>query len=90
MKTGTLKKLLLCAFVLCFSVIGLAAANYLKVYDQATQMMVNGNYAEAANLFDSIASYEDSSNLSMYCKANDLAEQGKYEEAINAFEFFLV
>ena len=50
--------------------------------------MVDGDYSGAAELFDSIANYEDSANLSMYCKANQLALQGEYDEAISAFEFF--
>ena len=83
-----IKNLLICALVFCFALISIGATKYSKIYEDATQMMVDGDYAGAANLFDSIASYEDSSKLAMYCKANSLAEQGKYDEAINAFEFF--
>ena len=88
MKKTILKKLLLCAFVFCFAATSIGATKYTKVYEEANQLMVDGDFAGAAELFDSIASYEDSSNLSMYCKANLLAEQGNYDEAINAFEFF--
>ena len=88
MKKGVVKKLLLCAFVICFATIGIGATKFSKVYENATQLMVDGDYAGAAELFDSIANYEDSINLSMYCKANLLAQQGKYDEAISAFEFF--
>ena len=88
MRRTTLTKLFLCTFVLLFAAISIGATKFSKVYENATQLMVDGDYAGAAELFDSIASYEDSSTLSMYCKANSLAQQGKYEEAISAFEFF--
>ena len=88
MKKSVVKKLLLCAFVMCFAAISIGATKFSKVYDDATQRMVDGDYSGAAELFDSIANYEDSANLSMYCKANQLALQGEYDEAISAFEFF--
>ena len=88
MRRAIFKKLLLCAFILCFAAISIGATKFSKIYDNATQLMVDGDFAGAAELFDSIASYEDAANLSMYCKANLLAEQGKYDEAISAFEFF--
>ncbi len=88
MKRSITKKLILCLLVFCFAAVSVGATKFSKVYDNATQLMVDGDYAGAAELFDSIASYEDSANLSMYCKANLLAEQGKYDEAISAFEFF--
>ncbi len=88
MKREHLKRVLLCILVLCFAAVSVGATKFSKVYDNATQLMVDGDYAGAAELFDSIASYEDASSLSMYCKANLLAEQGNYDEAINAFEFF--
>ena len=84
----SMKKVLICVFVFCFALICIGATKYSKIYEDATQLMVDGDYAGAASLFDSIASYEDSSKLAMYCKANSLAEQGKYDEAIDAFEFF--
>lgn len=88
MKLEYLKRVLLCIFVLCYAVVSVGATKFSKVYDNATQLMVDGDYAGAAELYDSIASYEDASSLSMYCKANLLAEQGNYDEAIAAFEFF--
>lgn len=88
MKREYLKKLLMCILVLSFAAISIGATKFSKVYDNATQLMVDGDYAGAAELFDSIASYEDASSLSMYCKANLLAEQGNYDEAVSAFEFF--
>ena len=70
MNRGIGKKLLLCVFVLCFAAISIGATRFSKVYNNAAQLMVDGDYAGAAKLFDSIASYEDSSTLSMYCKMN--------------------
>ena len=55
-----------------------------KVYDNAQTQLAQGNYEKAAELFDSISSYEDSSKMSMYSKALAYGESGKYDDAISA------
>lgn len=57
-----------------------------KVYDKAQTQLSQGNYEKAAELFDSISGYEDSSKMSMYSKALAFGESGKYDDAIKAFE----
>ena len=81
-------RLIVCVLILVFAFSGVAASKSSKTYDKAVDKMAAGAYAEAAELFDSISSYEDASILGMYCKAIAMAQEGKYEDALSAFEFF--
>ncbi len=63
-----------------------AAAKPEKIYDEAQSLLAHGKYAEAAEKFGSIGSYEDASVLAMYCKACALAESGHYDIAITALQ----
>ena len=87
-RESLLTRLLACILVLTFAFSGIAASKTSKVYDNAIDKMSEGAYAEAAELFDNISSYEDASTLGMYCKAIALAQDGYYENAISAFDFF--
>ena len=81
-----LRKLLAVLLVLCACVFMMGASKASKTYEKAQDAMAEGNYAEAAELFDSISSYEDSSMLSMYCKACALGAEGQYKAAVSAFQ----
>ena len=88
MKEIILRKVLPCLLVFSFAFSSVAALDLTKTYDKANQMMVAKDFTGAAQLFDSISFYEDSSMLAMYCRANQLAADGNYDKAIEAFESF--
>ena len=52
-------RLIACVLVLIFAISSMAASKASKTYDNAVDKMADGEYAEAAELFDSIGSYED-------------------------------
>ena len=78
---------LLTVTVAVFSMVMCAAASSpAKVYEEAQDMMINGNYTQAAEQFEKYAFYEDASVLGMYCRAAALAEQGEHLAAAEAFD----
>ena len=68
--------------ILCLS--GCAASDESK-YKNAQSLLGKGQYSEAAEIFDALGSYEDSTRLSMYAKAVLAGESGDYETAFSAF-----
>ena len=56
-----------------------------KTYEKATKLLNDGKYAEAAEKFESLGSYEDASQMTMYAKAINEAENGNFEVAFKAF-----
>ena len=55
-------------------------------YEKAQSLMAKGEYTEAAEKFDELGAYEESSKLSMYCKAAAAGEAGDYATAFSTFE----
>ena len=55
-------------------------------YKKAQELLSQGKYAEAAEKFESIGSFEDASTLTIYCKACALCEAGEFETGISALE----
>jgi len=51
----------------------------------AQALMAEGKYAEAAERFEALGSYEESSMLTMYCKAAAAGERGDYDTAFSGF-----
>ena len=47
-----------------------------KTYEKATKLLNDGKYAEAAEKFESLGSYEDASQMTMYAKAIYLPSSG--------------
>lgn len=58
-----------------------------KTYENAQKALVNGEYEKAAELFESISTYEDSSKLAMYSRALLYGEQEDYAKAIETLGF---
>ena len=56
-----------------------------KAYKSASKMLDEGKYAEAAEKFEKLGSYEDASQMTMYAKALNEAESGNYDTALKAF-----
>ena len=81
------KKVLCILLVIALAVSGIAATKPAKVYEDAQEKMAAGEYEKAAELFESISSYEDSSKQAMYCKALAYGEKGDYDNAIKALGF---
>ena len=54
-------------------------------YMNAQTLMAEGKYAEAAERFEALGSYEESSMLTMYCKAAAAGERGDYGTAFSGF-----
>lgn len=59
-----------------------------EMYTQAQVLLVQGDYSEAAAIFDALGVYSDSSQMAMYCKAIAMAEVyggAGYLLAVDAF-----
>ena len=54
-------------------------------YERAQSLMAKGSYSEAADVFDKLGSYEESTRLSMYCKAAAAGESGDFDTAFSTF-----
>ena len=85
-----MKKLL--AVVICICLLGSiataenATAKLQELYSSAELLMATGNYSEAADIFDSLGAFSDSSQMAMYCKAVSAAEDlGFYDIAVSTF-----
>lgn len=81
MKTA-LAAVLLAAMMLMMTACGNSQE---KTYEKATKLLNDGKYAEAAEKFESLGSYEDASQMTMYAKAINEAENGNFEVAFKAF-----
>lgn len=57
----------------------------LMAYQEAEELMYQGNYQAAAAKFDALSLYSDSSQMATYCRALDCLNQEKYDTAISAF-----
>lgn len=55
-------------------------------YKSAEKRMTQGNYTEAAEIFEELAGYSDSAQMAIYCKAVAAADRGNYALAIDALE----
>ena len=55
-------------------------------YKNAQSLLSKEQYKAAAEIFDALGSYEDSSKMAMYCKAAAAGENGDYDAAIKSFE----
>lgn len=84
---GKLKKAICLILVIVIAFSGIAASKPAKTYDKAQKEMTKGAYEKAAELFESISSYEDASQQAMYCKALAFGEKGQYEDAVKALKF---
>ena len=77
-------------FIAIFMALTLSAcggSTATRTYDRAQKALVHGNYEKAAELFESIANYEDASKLAMYSKALHYGEQKEYTKAIDTLAF---
>ena len=80
----------LCALLLLMIMISLAAcggSTTARTYDKAQEALTKGEFEKAAELFDNINSYEDSSKMAMYSKALLYGEQKNYKRAIETLTF---
>ena len=66
---------------------GCGSTGLSKTYDKAQNCLAEGKYEEAAELFDSISTYEDSSRLALYSKALLYGEQENYKKALETLDF---
>ena len=57
-----------------------------KTYESASNLLNKGKYAEAAEKFEKLGSYEDASQMTMYAKALNEVESGNYEVALKTFD----
>ena len=82
MKKRILSILLICALLLALA--GCAPMDYKK----AQNMMRNGEYNAAAEIFEALGEYKDSAELLMQCRkgaADQLMENGQYVQAAEAY-----
>ena len=78
--------ILLASFMMVF-LSACGGSSVSKTYEKAQEALVNGNYENAAELFESINSSEDSSKLALYSKALLYGEQENYDKAIETLVF---
>jgi len=57
-----------------------------STYNSAQNLLSQGKYSKAAQKFESLGGYEDSSTLATYCKACELCESGDFKNGISALE----
>ncbi len=83
---STVKGLCL-ALLLCVALGALCGctASEQSRYEDAQALMAQGKYAEAAEKFTALGSYEESGRYAAFCKAMDAGERGDYEAAVNGF-----
>ena len=54
-------------------------------YKDAGKLLDDGKYAEAAEKFKALGSYEDSSQMALYAQARQAEDEGDYETATNIY-----
>ena len=54
-------------------------------YESAQSLMAQGKYAQAAEKFASLGSYEEASRLAIYCRAAAAGESGDYDTCFDGF-----
>ena len=59
-----------------------ALADAAKDYQKAQNLLAASRFAEAAEAFGRLGSYEEAALLAMYCRACAMAEAGEYDTAI--------
>ena len=77
----------LCAVVLCFCLLTtITGCSPESKYTKANKLLAEGNYAKAAEQFESLGSFEDAPMLTMYAKAAAAGEAGQFDACLQAFE----
>ena len=71
----------LCAFLLLTGF----ASSFEKSYQEAEELLIQGDFDAASARFRELGSYEEASRLLMYSRAASIAERGDYETARRAF-----
>ena len=82
-----MKKKVLLLLMLILTVVFLSGCqeSIATKYTNAQTLMAEGKFSEAAEKFESLGSYEESSMLAMYCKAAAAGESGDYDTALSGF-----
>jgi hypothetical protein len=55
-------------------------------YEAANRLLAKGKYEKAAEAFEALGSYQDSSLMTIYAKAAAAGENGEYEVCLRAFD----
>lgn len=88
MKRGLICILIVFAIMLTLSpTTVLAASKAAKTYDKAQDALIDGEYQKAAELFESISSYEDAAQYALYAKALWYGADEKYDDALKTLAF---
>lgn len=83
-----MKRIIILLFIFVFS-LGIANAetsteDLQEIYSQAELLMVQGDYAGAAALYEQLSVYSDAAQMALYCKAVYAADMGFYAVAVDA------
>ena len=83
-----MKRIIILLFIFVFS-LGIANAetsteDLQEIYSQAELLMVQGDYAGAAALYEQLSVYSDAAQMTLYCKAVYAADMGFYAVAVDA------
>lgn len=82
---NTFKRLLALCLFMCM-LLGPAHADYQDAYDEGQRLLSKGEYAFAAEIFESLNGYADAPLLFTYCRTLAAAEAGEYALAIASLE----
>ena len=77
---------LILLFVLALALLSACSEGEKQKYESAQSLMAQRKYAQAAEKFASLGSYEDASRLAIYCKAAAAGESGDYATCFRGFE----
>ena len=81
-----IKKTVLALLLLAMLLVLTSCGGPEATYKSANNLLAKGKYAEAAEKYASLGSYEDASTLTMYCNACALCESNNFDTGLATFE----
>ena len=83
-----MRRKLVCALLMLAAIVltlGAYGDSQEQDYKEAGKLLDDGKYAEAAEEFKALGSYEDSSQMTLYAQARQAEEEGDYKTATNLY-----
>ncbi len=84
MKKTSIAKRIVALLLLAVMLLSLTSCAISK-YKKAAQLIAQGRYEEAAQIYTELGTYEDSAKLAQYAKAADAGEKGNFEACLTIF-----
>ena len=83
-----MRRKLVCALLMLAAIVltlGAYGDSQEQAYKDAGKLLDDGKYAEAAEEFKALGSYEDSSQMALYAQARQAEDEGDYKTATNLY-----